>query len=273
MPTEQVRMWRPIHEDRVLFMAGETTSYAMNPRGEYVFGIVTEQPMRSRRGGQRRLVFPGQLVAWDPSGAHSGVAIDGRPWTSRLMVIEAAHLETLANDAESAPLRNVGFPDPVISDPQLAGDFLELHAAFEGPGSRLETDNLLASWLRALIESSRTVGVTRSPVSARDDRGVRLALDYLCDEYQRNVGLDELAAVAGIAKFRLLRLIRERTGLPPHSLQVALRIRKARRLLESGHTIAETAAATGFADQSHLHRHFQRSLGPTPREYQRHFTA
>lgn len=63
MPTEQVRMWRPIHEDRVLFMAGVTTSYAMNPRGEYVFGIVTGQPMRSRRGGQRGLVFPGQLVA------------------------------------------------------------------------------------------------------------------------------------------------------------------------------------------------------------------
>jgi len=273
MATEQVRMWRPSDDHRVLLMAGQTTSYAMNPRGEYVFGIVTGQPMRSRRAHERRLVLPGQLVAWDPSSAHSGVAIDGRAWTSRLMVVEAAHLDELANDAESAPLIDVGFPNPVISDPRLAGAFLELHAAFESSATQLERDEVLAEWLRALIERSRVVRVARSPLNSRDDRGLRLALDCLCDEYQRNVGLDELAAVAGIAKFRLIRLIRERTGLPPHSLQVALRIRKARRLLESGHTIAETAAVTGFADQSHLHRHFQRSLGPTPREYQRHFTA
>ena len=76
---------------------------------------------------------------------------------------------------------------------------------------------------------------------------------------------------AGIGKFRLIRLFRERTGLPPHALQVAHRIRAARRLLEAGETIAETAAATGFADQSHLHRHFQRSLGLTPGEYQTRF--
>jgi hypothetical protein len=70
-------------------------------------------------------------------------------------------------------------------------------------------------------------------------------------------------------KFRLVRLFREHTGLPPHALQIAHRVRAARRLLEVGETIANTAAATGFSDQSHLHRHFQRSLGVTPGEYQK----
>jgi AraC-like DNA-binding protein len=98
-----------------------------------------------------------------------------------------------------------------------------------------------------------------------------LACDYLADRPERNVGLDELAAAAGIGKFRLIRLFRERTGLPPHALQVAHRVRKARRLLEAGETIANIAAATGFADQSHLNRHFQRSLGVTPGEYRRRF--
>jgi AraC-like DNA-binding protein len=34
-------------------------------------------------------------------------------------------------------------------------------------------------------------------------------------------------------------------------------------------TIAETAGATVFPDQSHVHRHFKRSLGLTPGQYQR----
>jgi AraC-like DNA-binding protein len=88
-----------------------------------------------------------------------------------------------------------------------------------------------------------------------------LAYDYLRDRPERNVGLDELVAAAGIGKFRLIRLLRERTGLPPHAFQVAHRVRKARRLLEAGETIADVAAATRFADQSHLHRHFNAASG------------
>jgi transcriptional regulator GlxA family with amidase domain len=111
----------------------------------------------------------------------------------------------------------------------------------------------------------------RTPITGRDEKALRAAFDYLADQSERNVGLDELAAVAGIGKFRLIRLFRQYTGLPPHALQLAHRIRTARLMLEAGATIGEAATATGFADQSHLHRHFQRSLGLTPAKYQDRF--
>ena len=91
-------MWRARDAAHVLLMAGRTTQYAIEPRGEYIFGIVAAAPMLSRRGSERRLIQPGQLVAWDPSGAHSGVAVDGRPWFSRLMAVEAADLAALAGE-------------------------------------------------------------------------------------------------------------------------------------------------------------------------------
>jgi transcriptional regulator GlxA family with amidase domain len=120
-------------------------------------------------------------------------------------------------------------------------------------------------------ERSSAIRLPRLPLSPRNDRALRRACEYLADRPERNVGLDELAANAGIDKFSLAHLFRERIGLPPHALQIAHRIRNARRLLEAGQTVAATATATGFADQSHLHRHFQRTLGLTPREYQQRF--
>ncbi len=42
---------------------------------------------------------------------------------------------------------------------------------------------------------------------------------------------------------------------------------RARRLLRSRRRIADVAAATGFADQSHLNRHFKRLVGITPARY------
>lgn len=262
-------MWRPADEDRVLLMAGTTSRYAIEPRGEYVFGTVAGRPMRARRGRKTHLVLPGQLVAWDPSDAHAGAGVDGRAWTSRLLLVEVADLHALAGDPETDPLADVEFPEPVVDDPDVASRFVRLHVALESATTRLERDERLAEWLHTIVEHAAPGRRGRPALTARDDRAFRVACEYLAERPERNVGLDELAAAAGIGKFRLVRLFRERTGLPPHALQVAHRIRAARRLLEAGEPVAATAAATGFADQSHLHRHFKRSLGLTPREYQR----
>jgi transcriptional regulator GlxA family with amidase domain len=55
--------------------------------------------------------------------------------------------------------------------------------------------------------------------------------------------------------------------MPPHRFQLAYRIGTARRLLERGIPVAEVAVETGFVDQSHLHRHFRKTLGMTPARY------
>jgi AraC-like DNA-binding protein len=268
---EQVRMWRPPEEERVLLMAGRTTHYAVEPRGEYVFGVVAGEPMCARRGRERRVVRPGDIVAWDPSQTHAGTAVDGRPWAARLMVVEAADLAALTSDQDTEVPAGLAFPDPVCEDPGLAADFVRLHVILEAPTTRLQAEEGLAEWLARLTARAGAVRPARPPVDDRDERALRVARDYLAGHADRNIGLDELAAAAGVGKFRLIRLVRQRTGLAPHALQIAHRIHTARRMLEAGHSIAETATAAGFADQSHLHRHFRRSLGITPGEYLRRF--
>jgi AraC-like DNA-binding protein len=269
MADERVRIWRPTDEPRILLMAGQTTRYAIEPRAEFVFGLVAGRSMRARRGRETYVVHPGQLVAWDPSSPHAGTAVGDSPWTSRLMVVEVADLGHLAADQEAELCAEVEFPNPVVSDPELAAGFVRLHLALEHASTRLERDERLAQWLHTLIGRAAPDHAPRRVLGSRDDAALRRAFEHLAGQPERNTGLDELAAVAGIGKFRLVRLFRERTGLPPHALQIAHRVRAARRLLEAGESVAATAAATGFADQSHLHRHFRRTLGLTPGEYQR----
>lgn len=267
MAGESVRIWRPAEEARVLLMAGHTGRYSIEPRGEYVFGHISAGAMRSRRGRERRLVGPGSLVAWDPSAPHSGVGAEGGRWFSRLIVIEAGGLDELVGDDPGLTGEPV-FPEPVISEPELIAGFRRMHAALEAPSTRLETDELVAVWLRMAIERrSSARGGSQALPGGRDARALTLARDYIGEHFERNISLEELAAVAEIGKFRLVRLFRERTGLPPHAFLVAHRIRAARRLLERGESVARTAALTGFADQSHLHRHFVRTLGLTPGVY------
>ena len=79
-----------------------------------------------------------------------------------------------------------------------------------------------------------------------------------------NMSLDDLAMITGLSRFHLLRVFRAATGLPPHTYFNHMRLRRAKRLLFDGASIADAAAATGFADQSHLNRHFKAMWGVSP---------
>jgi len=179
------------------------------------------------------------------------------------VVLELPDVRELVVDPDGAG-GDVVLASPRVRDRRLAQSFLELHAALERPAWRLERDTLLQEWLSAL--TGRTAGAT-TPRAARRDPALRRACELVGDDLARNVGLSEVAAAAGVSRHRLTRLFRAAYGLPPHRFVLAQRIRAARRLLERGATPAEVAAQTGFFDQSHLHRHFTRTLGMTPAAY------
>lgn len=268
---EDVRMWRPQDHPRLLMMHGTTAAYAVEPDGAYILGLIVRGGLRARRGAERHVLRPGDLCAWDPSRGHSGSPYGGAEWEARLMVLELADLEAIVADPDRA-LPDLELRDPRIRDPRLAARFLAVHRAMDHEAWTLERETLLAELLHGLADRSLlSADELAARRSARADPAFVRACEFLCDELARNVTLDELAAAAGVSRFRVVRLFTAAVGLPPHRFQIAQRIKLARRLLESGAGVSEAAARTGFFDQSHLHRHFRRSLGTTPREYERRF--
>ena len=83
----------------------------------------------------------------------------------------------------------------------------------------------------------------------------------------RRITVNELAHVAALSIFQLTRLLRREHGTTPYGLVLAIRVEHAMDRLRDGATIAETAFHAGFADQSHLTRHFKRLTGMTPKQY------
>ena len=81
--------------------------------------------------------------------------------------------------------------------------------------------------------------------------------------------LAEAAELFGVHPTHVVRAFTRRHGLAPHRYLTGRRIDLARRLLLAGLPAAEVAAAAGFADQSHLTRHFRRMLATTPAAYAR----
>ena len=261
---EAVRVWRADVGAGAICMHGTTASYAVDPVGEYVVGMVLAGGMRVRRGREVHRFAPGDVCAWDPSARHEGRPWRSARWQARLVVLELPDVRELVLDPEGAG-GDVVLASPRVRDPRLARRFLALHAALERPGVEARARHAAAG-VAVRARRARRAEAT-APRAARRDPALRRACELLGDDLARNLALAGLAAAAGVSRHRLTRLFRAAYGLPPHRFVLAQRIRAARRLLERGAAPAEVAAQTGFFDQSHLHRHFTRTLGMTPGAY------
>jgi AraC family transcriptional regulator len=86
--------------------------------------------------------------------------------------------------------------------------------------------------------------------------------DYIIAHIDEPIEVATLAAIAALSPFHFSRVFKGTVGLTPHRYIVQLRLQKAIELLRAaGSTLAEAAARSGFADQSHLSRWVRRAYG------------
>src|SRR5258708_39195170 len=96
---------------------------------------------------------------------------------------------------------------------------------------------------------------------------VRNVIELIRARFAETLLVSELAAAAGMSVFQLIGLFRRTVGATPHVYLTHVRLNAACRFLRQGHSIAESAVAVGFCDQSALTRHFKQCYGITPRQF------
>src|SRR3954452_5363644 len=152
---EAVRVWRTDVGAGAPCMRGTTPSYAVDPPGGELVGMVLAGGMRVRRGHEVHRFAPGDVCAWDPSARHEGRAWRSERWQARLVVLELPDVRELVLDPDGAG-GDVMLASPRVRDPGPPRHSLALHAALEGPAWRLEPDTVLQECLSAL--AGRTAG-------------------------------------------------------------------------------------------------------------------
>ena len=76
--------------------------------------------------------------------------------------------------------------------------------------------------------------------------------------------MGELEQLAGLDRWTLARQFRAAFGTSPGRFRTMRQLDRVRRLLRAGSSLADAAVDAGFADQSHMSRHFKRAYGLTP---------
>jgi AraC-like DNA-binding protein len=241
--------------------------FARHSHEEYALGVITSGVLGFNYLGAHHLAGAGEVNLVVPGEMHTGQPELGEAWSYRMFYIQPALLQNIARQSGRDRGALPFFKPGVIKDRVLAATIIGLHHDLDaGLIAPLEAQSrwiaLLAAWLRRYGESRRMAH--RISQHAPDVARVR---EFLDDCWQQKPALDELAALAGLSPYQLLRGFVRQYGLPPHAYLIQQQVREARRLLDRGASICDAACACGFTDQSHLHRHFKRIWGVTPGQY------
>jgi AraC-like DNA-binding protein len=229
---------------------------------EFGIGVIRRGAQKSASGRGMVEAGPGNVITVNPGEVHDGAPIGDRGRAWRMLYFDPSVITGAVGDIVEDS-RDCEFRFPVLANAEAAAIFGRLYALAtkQTEGSRIESESLLLSLVRMLISEgpAKSAGMVSTSI-----RRARALID---DCPTDDLTLGDLAHVAGLSRFQLLRGFTRMTGLTPHAYLMQKRTDLARRLIRRGNALADAAAASGFADQSHMTRAFAKRYGITPGAY------
>lgn len=255
-------------------LPGQTPEISVKQHGIGIF-IEMPEPAQAERSIDGRFrceqVLQGDVVIvpantwhrtrWDTAG---GAIVLGLEPTKFARTID----ETLeCNTLELIP--HFATPDPLINQLGLA-----LKRALENSQqvSCLYAETMTTALMVHLLQYYCTQQVMLPTYTGGLSKlKLQQVIDYIHDYLDRDLSLNELAAIVQISPHYFSQLFKQSMGVSPHQYVIRCRVDRAKDLLMQGTlTISDVARVVGFVDQSHLHRHFKRFVGMTPKAFVQH---
>ena len=229
-------------------ISGTGTLMADNAKGE--------TQTYSIKSGQGFLIFPGQITTY--------IADQNLPWEYVWIEFDGLRVK------EALDLTELSVNTPVYHShskdlrEQLMNEMLYIvHHAKESPFHLI---GHLYLFLDYLTQSAKSKKLVQS--SKMSDYYIKEAINYIEQNFQNNITIEDIAAVCGINRSYFGKIFRNSIGRSPQEFLMNYRMAKATELLKlTSLSIAEIGSAVGYENQLHFSRAFKTIYGVSPREW------
>ena len=235
-------------------------AFAPHYHPAWVLGCVLDGARRFWVRGREYRAGCGDVIILRPGEVHACAPESGAPFVWRGFHFRegsaaAAMLQSLT--------RAVPTLEPVCAGGAIVDELLAVHALMGAPGHAEHKRSRLFAALGGLGRCHRKPGAGHAAHTPTEP-ALEALRNHLAAHAGERVSLEDMAAMARMGKFRLVRAFARMTGATPYRYLESARVNRAQELLAQGLPPAEAALEAGFADQSHLSRAFRTRLGVTP---------
>ena len=157
-------------------------------------------------------------------------------------------------------------------------EVIELFQALErnkNDGSFGSDVRQMVALLNLLIRVAPTLNVATAGESIQNKDFLRVSpiLDYIRDNLDQPLTLDQIAGQFYISKHYLCRIFKAATGFSVMEYIIYSRVLRARQLLQEGVSVQQAGELSGFSDNSHFIRTFGHLTGLTPGRYAKEYQS
>ena len=234
---------------------------------EFVVVAFVRGAQKYQVGRHSGVAVPGDILIIPQGETHSAEALSqDKGWSFRAFYPDHDTLNGLTRELFAGTRgETVEFDvSPLHQDTDLVRCLSAYHRIIELESDTMARQHAFASAMAALVSRYARLRCAIRVVT-QEPHAIRRAVDCANARFtESNLSISDLAAVAGLSEYHFMRCFRATTGLTAHQYVLQLRLRKARHLLAQDRPPSEVACALGFADQSHLNRHFRAAYGLTP---------
>lgn len=231
----------------------------------YVIGLVESGRRRLLCNNREYSLSGGDMLLLDPSDSHGCEQSDGGVLDYRAVNITRGKMSELALEiTNSAELPS--FSEKVTTNEEVSGCFLRLHEMIISGSTEFEKEETLLILISELI---KLFGKPYLECISQYAEPVERTCRFMDEHYSEHITLDQLCKCSGLSKSTLLRSFTRSRGVTPYRYLQAVRIGKAKELLEQGAKPVDAALLTGFSDQSHFTNFFGTFIGLPPGAYSR----
>ncbi|GLS23088.1 AraC family transcriptional regulator [Labrys miyagiensis] len=242
--------------------AESSHSFPRHTHDQFGVGFISRGAQKSASGRGLVEAGAGNVITVNPGEVHDGIPIGGGSRRWHMLYLDPAVVAAAIGDIEEGRKPGFEFTAPVLADRPPLALFRRLFRAVtqsEPEGAELKRDEALLLLLARMRGEALAGAMPPAPIAR--------ARDLIDSDPAAPVTLSDLAVESGLSQFQVVRGFARATGMTPHAYLMQCRIHLARRLIVEGMALAEVAAASGFADQSHMTRRFVRVYGVSPGAY------
>lgn len=263
------RYWNATGVDGLSCLHADFTThdYAPHQHEAFVVAVTESGGSEFKSRGRSDEARESVLLVFNPAEPHSGRMGWSKRWRYRSFYLTQPAIDQVTADLGID--RPAYFMRNVVGDADLVAAFARLHRRLEDGHNPLEERELLVASFGQLF-ARHGDGARAIPTAPRDEAALSFVARRMASQHAENgLSLTEMGLWVDMTPFQLISLFKRTAGLTPHAYLTQLRLKSAIRQLKAGAPIADAALASGFYDQSALTRHFKRSFGITPLQYQR----
>jgi hypothetical protein len=199
------------------FAADTGHRFGRHTHDQFGIGVILRGAQKSLSGRGIVEAQAGDVITVNPGEVHDGAPLgpNGRAW--RMLYFAPATLASAIIDLTNGTTDHAELAHPAMRDPVSASRFSSLFGAMTDPRgghSEIEAHENLLLLLVRLIDRGKEKPQRVAP------KGVERARARIDDDPASPLSLIELAAIAGISQFQLVRGFSKATGLTPHAYLV-----------------------------------------------------